>query len=102
MIKFAVGEDVVAVDVLVSEFADGDGHSAFPFIYWGFASFFLVPVAVDKVCSAAVGLFSYLYLLLVNAVVFALWVLGVVDSGDSVGMSASYESIHSFFLEAVD
>jgi hypothetical protein len=102
LIKFAIGEDVVAVDVLVSEFADGDGHSAFPFIYWGFASFFLVPVAVDKVCSAAVRLFSYLNFLLVNAVIFAFRVLGVVYSSDSVGIPASYESIHSFFLEAVD
>lgn len=48
----------------------------------------------------AVGLLSHSDPVLEGLVVLALWVLRVVDSSHTVGMSFLYQSSHSFLLIA--
>ena len=85
-----VSHDVVTVDVFITEFTDVDCLTVFPFVYRRLTSSFLLPVTIDYMGSMTVRLLSDLDFFRVYTVVFAFWVLRVVNAGHSMRMSARY------------
>jgi hypothetical protein len=87
LFQLTVRQYVIAVHILVAEFADVYYLASFPLVDRGLASFLFLPVPVDQMCSVAVGLFSDSNLVLEYTIVLAFGVLVVVDASNSVGMT---------------
>jgi hypothetical protein len=88
--------------ILVPEVTDCYGLSGLPLVDRRLGSLLLFPFAVDQKSSVGVGLLPYAQLFLKNAVIFAFWVLRMVDPGETVRMTGFNQPVHPFFLESVD
>ena len=89
-----VGEDVVAVNVVVPELANSHCLPCLPLVHWRLTPSLALPLPVNQETMVCVGLLPHPYLLLECSIVLALWVVGVVDASHAVRMPLLDQPVH--------
>ena len=100
--SLSIRQDVVSMNIIVSEFTDGYCVPRLPFIQRCHASLLCLPLTVEQKCFMAIRLLSNPNILFIWLVKACLGVFWVVDASHSMRMSLTNQPIHSFLLESID
>ena len=98
----SVCHNIITVSILISKLTNCHRCSRFPLVHWRTTSLLLLPFSIQQKCLMGIRLLSYPQFLLKNWIVFALWILWMVNSCHSMRMAATDKSVHSLFLKTIN